>query len=107
VLGFDVEHGLPGELLIKRGQHSLRAENQIGGIFHLHQTPIVGLPDHIQHRTALRRVTVEDSVQILWRECIGQGLCAVPIGDPKALSAMAKWLPASVCWHASQLWPLQ
>jgi hypothetical protein len=43
---------------------------------------VVGLPDHIQHRTALRRVTVEDAVQILWRECIGQGLCAVPIGDP-------------------------
>jgi hypothetical protein len=43
---------------------------------------VVGLPDHIQHRTALRRVTVEDAVQILWRECIGQGLRTLPIGDP-------------------------
>ena len=82
VLGLDVEHGLTGELFIKRRQHRLRAEHQIGGIFDLHQTPVVGLPDHIQHWTALRRVTVEDAMQILWRQCIGQGLCALPIGDP-------------------------
>jgi hypothetical protein len=36
VFGFDIEHGLTGELLIKRGQHRLRAEDQIGGIFDLH-----------------------------------------------------------------------
>jgi hypothetical protein len=36
VLGLDGEHGLTGELLIKRRQHRLRAEDQIGGIFDLH-----------------------------------------------------------------------
>jgi hypothetical protein len=31
---------------------------------------------------SMRRVTVEDAVQVLRRQCIGQGLCALPIGDP-------------------------
>jgi hypothetical protein len=43
VLGLDVKHSLTGELLIKRRQHCLRAQDQIGGIFDLHQTPVVGL----------------------------------------------------------------
>ena len=108
VLGLDVQHGLTGELLIKRRQHRLRAEDQIGGIFDLHQTPVVGLPDHIQHRTAPRRITVEDAVQILRRQCIGQGCARCQSAIPtKALSAMAKSRPVAVSWDASRPWPLQ
>ena len=43
---------------------------------------MVRLPDYIQHRAALRRIAIEDAVQILRGQRVGQGLRALPIGDP-------------------------
>src|SRR5205807_2124802 len=51
VFGFDSEDGLPGKLLIERFEDGWRAEHQIRGVLNLHETPMVGLSEHIEHRT--------------------------------------------------------
>ena len=45
LLGFDAEHGLADELLVERAERGGGTERQVGGIFHLHQAPVVGLPE--------------------------------------------------------------
>src|SRR6266403_5804210 len=52
VFGFDSEDGLPGKLLIERFEDGWRAEHQIRGVLDLHETPMVGLSKHVEHRTA-------------------------------------------------------
>ena len=42
VFGFDGQDGLPGKLFIDRFEDGLRAEHQIGGVFDLHEAPVVG-----------------------------------------------------------------
>src|SRR5258705_7816221 len=53
VFGFDSEDGLPGKLLIEGFEDGWRAEHQIRGVLDLHETPMVGLSEHVEHRTAL------------------------------------------------------
>ena len=44
---------------------------------------MVGLPEYIQHRAALRGIAVEHQVQPVGREPIGQLLGALPVIDTK------------------------
>ncbi len=81
VFGFDSEDGLPGKLLIERFEDGWRAEHQIRGVLDLHETPMVGLIKHVEHRTALLGVPIEDATQHVGREAIGKGLRALPIVD--------------------------
>src|SRR6202043_4162423 len=81
VFGFDSEDGLPGKLLIERFEDGWRAEHQIRGVFDLHETPMVGLSKHVEHRTALLGVPIEDATQHVGREAIGKGLRALPVVD--------------------------
>jgi hypothetical protein len=37
-------------------------ERQISGIFHLHQDPVVGLPEHVRHRPALSGIAIQSAV---------------------------------------------
>jgi hypothetical protein len=53
VFGFDSEDGLPGKLLIEGFEDGWRAEHQIRGVLDLHETPMIGLSEHVEHRTAL------------------------------------------------------
>src|SRR5271157_5994357 len=54
LFGFHAQHRLPDQLFIERPQRGSGAEHQIGGVFHLHQTPVVGLAEHVEHWAALR-----------------------------------------------------
>jgi hypothetical protein len=81
VFGFDSEDGLPGKLLIEGFEDGWRAEHQIGGVLDLHETPMVGLSEHVEHRTALLGVPIEDATQHVGREAIGKGLRALPLVD--------------------------
>ena len=99
MFGFDSEDGLPGKLLIERFEDGWRAEHQIRGVLKLHETPMVGLSEHVEHRTALLgpRVrplagprtgsAIEDATQHVGREAIGKGLRALPVVDAQEGSA--------------------
>jgi hypothetical protein len=79
---FHAQHRLPGQLFIERPERGGGAEHQIDGILHLHQTPVVGLAEHLKHRTALRSIAVGHTVQQVGRESVRQFLRAVPVVDP-------------------------
>ena len=49
VFGFDSEDGLPGKLLIEGFEDGWRAKHQIRGVLDLHETPMVGLSEHVEH----------------------------------------------------------
>src|SRR5260370_37978112 len=78
VFGFDSEDGLPGKLLIEGFEDGWRAEHQIRGVLDLHETPMVGLSEHVEHRTALLGVAIEDATQHVGREAIGKGSARAP-----------------------------
>jgi hypothetical protein len=59
----------------------LRAEHQISGVLDLHETPVVGLSEDVEHRTALLGIVIEDVMQRGGRELIGQGLRPLPVVD--------------------------
>jgi hypothetical protein len=42
---------------------------------------MVGLSEHVEHRTALLGVPIEDATQHVGREGIGRGLRALPVVD--------------------------
>jgi hypothetical protein len=65
MFGFDGEDGLAGQLFIQGFQDGLRAEHQISGVLDLHQTPMVGLAEDVEHRTALPGIAVEDAMQLI------------------------------------------
>jgi hypothetical protein len=81
VFGFDSEDGLPGKLFIEGFQDGLRAEHQISGVLDLHETPMVGLSEDVEHRTALLGIAIQDAMQVVGREAIGEGLRALPVLD--------------------------
>jgi hypothetical protein len=39
----------------------------------LHETPVVGLSEDVEHRTALLGIVIEDAMQVVGREGVGQG----------------------------------
>ena len=93
VFGFDGQDGLPGKLLIEGFEDGWRAEHQISGVFDLHETPVVGPGEDVEHGTALLgpRVrplagprtgsVIEDAMQVVGREGVGEGLRALPVVD--------------------------
>ena len=72
LLGLHAQHRLADELLIERAERGGGAERQVGGVFHLHQAPVVGLPEHVGHRAALRGIAIQRAVQLVGRQRVGQ-----------------------------------
>jgi hypothetical protein len=81
ILGLDAQHGLPAKLLIERLQDGRRAEHDVSGVLHLGEAPVVALCEHIEHRTALPGIAVENAVQTIGREIVGQLLGAQKVVD--------------------------
>jgi len=98
VFGFDRQDRLPGKLFIKRFENGLGAEHQISGVLDLHETPVIGLGEDVEYRTALLGIAIEDVMQIAGREVIGEGLRACPVVDAHKGIVGA---PAS-CGHCSR-----
>jgi hypothetical protein len=73
VFGFDSEDGLPGKLFIEGFQDGSRAEHQISGVLDLHETPMVGLSEDVEHRTALLGIAIQDAMQVVGREANRRG----------------------------------
>ena len=65
VFGFDGQDGLPGKLFIEGFENGWRAEHQIGGVLDLHETPVVGLSEDVEHRTALLGIVIENTMQVV------------------------------------------
>ena len=63
VFGFDGQDGLAGKLFIEWFEEGLRAEHQIGGVLELHDAPVVGRSEDVEHRTTLLGIAVEDLMQ--------------------------------------------
>jgi hypothetical protein len=82
LLGLHAQHRLADELVIQRPKRRGGAEHQIGGVFHLHQAPVVGLPEHLTHRAAQPGIMIEDAVQLVRRQRVGELLGARPVIDP-------------------------
>ena len=82
MFGFDGQDGLPGKLFIEGFEDGWRAEHQISGVFDLHETPVVGLGEDVEHRTALLGIVIEDAMQVVGREGVGEGLRALPVDTP-------------------------
>jgi hypothetical protein len=96
VFGFDGQDGLPGKLFIEGFEDGWCAEHQISGVFDLHETPVVGLEtpvvglgEDVEHRTALLGIVIEDAMQVVGREGVGEGLRALPVVDAQKRR----------CWH--------
>ena len=79
MFGFDGQDGLPGKLFIEGFEDGWRAEHQISGVFDLHETPVVGLGEDVEHWTALLGIVIEDAMQVVGREGVGEGLRALPV----------------------------
>src|ERR1700677_2595209 len=62
LLGLHAQHALADQLVIERAERSDGAEGEVGGIFRLHQTPVVGRPEHIDHRATPRGIAVQSLV---------------------------------------------
>jgi len=82
LLRFDAPHRLPDELFVERAQGGGGTERQVGGVFHLHQAPVVGLSEHVGHRAAPFGIAIQDAVQPIGRQAIGQFLGSHPVVDP-------------------------
>ena len=82
LLGLHAQHRLPDELLVERAERGGGAERQVGGVFHLHQAPVIGLPERLRHRAALRGIAVQRAMQLVGRKGISQFLSARPVVDP-------------------------
>ena len=109
LLGLHVQHRLADQLLIKRAEGDGGAERQIGGVFHLHQAPMIGLPEHIRYRAIQFGIPIQRAVQLVRRQCVGQGLGKRPVGDG-VRTHYRPWCsrcPSRTSLRASQLWPLQ
>ena len=81
VFGFDGQDGLPGKLFVEGLEDGWRAEHQVSGVLDLHETPMVGLSEDVDYRTALLGIVIEDTMQVIGREGIGEGLRARPVVD--------------------------
>ena len=69
---------------------------------------MVGLGEDVEHRTALLGIVIEDAMQVVGREGIGEGLRALPVVNAqKGVVGKGEPMPAAVSWRASQLCPLQ
>jgi hypothetical protein len=81
MLGLDAQHGLPAKLLVEWLQYRGRAEHEVGGVLHLREASVVGLPKHIEHRTALLGVAVENVMQTIGGEVVRQLVGARKVVD--------------------------
>src|SRR5215472_16777024 len=81
VFGFDGQDGLSGKLLIEGLEDGWRAEHQIRGVLDLNETPMVGLSEDVEDRTALLGITIEDAMEVIGREAVGEGLRPGPVVD--------------------------
>jgi hypothetical protein len=75
VFGLNGQDGLPRKPFVEGFEDGLRAEYQISGVLGLHETPMVGLDEDVEHRTALLSIVVKDAMQLVWREAIDR-VCA-------------------------------
>ena len=74
LFSLDREHCLAGELFVQGLEGRLGAKHQVHGVLHLHQTPVVGLPEDIEHRTEPLGVAVQAPVQFIGLDRIGERL---------------------------------
>ena len=82
LLCLHAQHRLADELFIERRERCGGTERQVGGVFHLHQAPVIGLPEHVGYRAAPCGISIQGPVQLIGRKAVGQFLGAGPVIDP-------------------------
>ena len=106
MLCLHVQHRLANQLLIRRTKRGGGTEHQVGGVFHLHQAPVVVLPEYLGDRRTQRGIASNARCN-----CSGARLSASAWARgqssirTKALSAMVWPMPWAASLRASQLWP--
>ena len=81
VLGLHRQHRLAGKLFVERLERLGGAKHEVRGILHLHQAPVIALIKGVHDRTAQLGEAIENPMQLLGRERIGEGLRPLPVVD--------------------------
>ena len=81
LLGFDREHRLTRELLVQGFEAGLGTKYQIGGVLQLHQAPVIAQSEHIEYRAALAGIAIQNPVQGIRLQGIGERLRPRPVLD--------------------------
>jgi len=79
LLGLDCEHRLAREALIQGLQGGLGAEDQVSRVLHLHQAPVIGLPEDFGHRAEALGIPIKAAVQLIGTHGVSERLRPVDI----------------------------
>lgn len=79
--GLDDVHRGAHDGLVEGLEAGLAAEHHVGGVFHLHEAPVVAGAKATEHRAEALRPSVEVLVEGVGVEGIGNLLCLVGIVD--------------------------
>lgn len=82
LLGFDPQHALAIKLLIPWLERLGGTECEVGGVFDLHQAPVVSLPEHLADWATLFGLMIKDAVHPVGRKRVGEFPSTVPIIAP-------------------------
>src|SRR5882724_772676 len=72
ILGLDGMHSRSHQNLVEGLEIRRPLEDDVGGVLHLHQAPVVTLPEVNQHRTVLPGEAIQSAVQDIDAKMIGQ-----------------------------------
>jgi hypothetical protein len=81
VLGTDDMHGSAHDGLVEGLEDRLLAKDHVGGIFHLHEAPVVTAAEVLHHRAEARGPTIQMLVQGVGVEGVGELLGPQGIGE--------------------------
>ena len=81
VVGLDGMYGRPDQFVIDGRKIALSFENNVGGIFGLHDAPVIAVLKKIDDRTVQAGISVEYLVNTLDDKVVGQALSPVKVFD--------------------------
>lgn len=81
VVGFDGMYGRPDQFVIDGSEIVLTLENNVGGVFDLHDTPMVAILEILDYGTVAASVGIEYSVNAFDIDVVGQFLRLVKVFD--------------------------
>ena len=70
-----------GDRLVEQLEVLSLAEDDVGGVFDLHQRPMIGRTEVSQHGAAAMRQAIEEVMELAHVDLVGQRLCGREIVD--------------------------
>ena len=81
IVGLDSMYGRPDQFIVDRGKVALTLKNNIGGVFSLHDTPVITILEIPDNRTVQAGISVEYLMDLSGRDIVGQFLRLVKVFD--------------------------